>query len=118
MKKSEVHFVRSVVCANGKAVSLLPLPGQSLKGEAVSAAVEVTGRPADREAMRRFWKSYPVGTVFAAEGFTFERRAGGGHYEARRLYPVNQTPFSLFDAPDEEITQAYQAYVQNNGTQC
>lgn len=111
----DIYFVHSVMSRSGLHVSLLPLPGQSLKGEAVSAAVEVTGRPSSQLALRQFWKSYPVGTVFAAEGLRFERRSGGGRYEVRRLYPVTETPFSMFDAPDERITKAYQAYVESNG---
>ena len=114
MREAEIIFVQSRRAETSRRCDLFALPGQSLKGEAVSESVEVTGSPAEREGLRRFWKSYPVGSVFAAEGVRFERRSSGGRYEAKRLYPVSETPFSLFDAPSETIMKAYKSYVKKN----
>lgn len=114
MRESDIIFVQSRRAETSRRCDLFALPGQSLKGEAVSVAVEVTGSPAGREALRRLWKSYPVGTVFAADGVRFERRTGGGRYETKRPYPVSETPFSMFDAPSEFIMKAYHDYVKNH----
>lgn len=114
MREADIIFVQSRRAETSRRCDLFALPGQSLKGEAVSVTVEVTGSPAERESLRRFWKSYPVGTVFAAEGVRFERRSSGGRYEAQRLYPVSETPFSLFDTPDEHIMNAYHGYVETH----
>jgi len=114
MREKEIIFVQSRRAQTSRRSDLLALPGQTLKGEAVSVTVEVTGSPAERDAMRRFWKSYPLGTVFAAEDVRFERRSSGGRYEAKRLFPVSETPFSLFDAPSESIMKTYRDYVKNH----
>ena len=114
MRETDIIFVQSRRSGTSRRCDLFALPGQSLKGEEVSVTVEVTGSPAARESLRRFWKSYPIGTVFAAEGVLFERRSGGGRYEAQRLYPVSETPFSLFDTPGEPIMNAYHDYVETH----
>ena len=47
-------------------------------------------------------------------GVRFERRTGGGRDEAKQLYPVSETPFSMFNAPSEFIMNAYYDYVKNH----